>query len=507
MDIIDPTKFHVEASHPAHYDQEHSFQEIMAEQLRHAPWLMLSLVIHVAAAMVLLMMPVDGSNADDKALQMKIPEPEEEIEEPEEVVEETEEEETEEEPVLQDMEVEETEDVAETFDDFDSETDSNFDNDAWNTALGLGGGGGGKFSGRRGGRKALAKSGRQTAQAIELGLEWLKAHQDDDGMWDTDEFMKHDQDGEPCDGEGHSLHDIGITGLALLAFLGDGSTMNSGPYKDVIKRGVRWLREQQDPDTGLFGTANSNEFIYNHTIATLAMIETYGLSDSRLLRKYAQRGINYMESHRNPYSVWRYQPQDGDNDTSITGWAVMAYKSAQDFKLDVNQTALDNAQAWFDSMTDPRTARTGYITMGSGSSRREGIHAEEFPRERGECMTAVALLCRFFLGQDPNEAKIMKQQADLISTRLPKWDEKDGSIDHYYWYYASYALYQMGGKHWKTWSAALTKAVANTQRKDGNYRGSWDPAGAWGEDGGRVYSTAILVLTLEAYYRYSALVR
>ena len=40
-----------------------------------------------------------------------------------------------------------------------------------------------------------------------------------------------------------------------------------------------------------------------------------------------------------------------------------------------------------------------------------------------------------------------------------------------------------------------------------NLLGSWDPIGAWGEDGGRVYSTAILVLTLEAYYRYSRLVR
>ena len=53
----------------------------------------------------------------------------------------------------------------------------------------------------------------------------------------------------------------------------------------------------------------------------------------------------------------------------------------------------------------------------------------------------------------------------------------------------------------------LTKAVVNTIREDGNFKGSWDPVGAWGEDGGRVYSTAILVLTLEAYYRYTKLVR
>ena len=56
----------------------------------------------------------------------------------------------------------------------------------------------------------------------------------------------------------------------------------------------------------------------------------------------------------------------------------------------------------------------------------------------------------------------------------------------------------------------LERAVGPNQHSDKGDRnnfGSWDPVGAWGEDGGRVYSTAILVLTLEAYYRYSRLVR
>jgi hypothetical protein len=50
--------------------------------------------------------------------------------------------------------------------------------------------------------------------------------------------MKHDVEGVPCDGAGATTHDVGVTGLALLAFLGDGNTMRSGPYRDVVKRGV-----------------------------------------------------------------------------------------------------------------------------------------------------------------------------------------------------------------------------------------------------------------------------
>ena len=101
----------------------------------------------------------------------------------------------------------------------------------------------------------------------------------------------------------------------------------------------------------------------------------------------------------------------------------------------------------------------------------------------------------------------MKQAADLIKMKPPVYDKKSGAIDYYYWYYATYAMYQMGGAYWKDWSNKLNDAVVKPQRTDGNFKGSWDPVDVWGEDGGRVYSTASCVLTLEAYYRYTKLVR
>ena len=98
----------------------------------------------------------------------------------------------------------------------------------------------------------------------------------------------------------------------------------------------------------------------------------------------------------------------------------------------------------------------------------------------------------------------MDKAAEAILKKLPTWNTNDGSIDMYYWYYASYAMFQYGGKHWDTWSKKMTDAVLKTQRPqaDGNFHGSWDPVDPWGQDGGRVYSTAIMVLCLEAYFRY-----
>jgi hypothetical protein len=304
------------------------------------------------------------------------------------------------------------------------------------------------------------------------------------------------------------VHDVGVTGLALLAFLGDGSTMRAGPYREQIKKGVQWLRSQQQ-ENGLYGTNASHDFVYDHAIAAYAMCEAFGLSNYQLLRDNAQRGINYLESHRNPYSVWRYQPRDNDNDTSVTGWAIMAYESGEFFKLQVNTEALKLCATWLDQVSDP-TGLHGYTKQGERSSRKPGDHATRFPVDKGEAMTAVGLFCRFFMGQDPKEKPIMKASADLILSKPPIWDVKAGTIDHYYWYYATYALFQMGGRHWTEWQKKLETAVVKNQHMDKtkkNLFGSWDPLCAWGEDGGRVYSTAILVLTLEAYYRYSKLVR
>ena len=74
----------------------------------------------------------------------------------------------------------------------------------------------------------------------------------------------------------------------------------------------------------------------------------------------------------------------------------------------------------------------------------------------------------------------------------------------YYWYFGSLALYQVGGECWKTWSRALATAVVGNQRMDGGYcdfKGSWDPIDPWGPDGGRVYSTALMAMCCECYYR------
>ena len=85
-------------------------------------------------------------------------------------------------------------------------------------------------------------------------------------------------------------------------------------------------------------------------------------------------------------------------------------------------------------------------------------------------------------------------------------DEQAGTIDMYYWYFGSLAMFQVGGEAWDEWRDALQTAVVLNQRKGPPlFRGSWDPVGPWGREGGRVYSTALMVMCMEVRYRYRTL--
>jgi hypothetical protein len=128
-----------------------------------------------------------------------------------------------------------------------------------------------------------------------------------------------------------------------------------------------------------------------------------------------------------------------------------------------------------------------------------GDHKSRFPPERGEAMTAAALLCRFSIGSEENP--LMEASADLLVGKPPRWDLEQGAIDEYYWFFGTKALWYAGGRHWAEWQRRLGEALSTSQRRDGNFAGSWDPVGVWGETGGRLYTTALLALAAQTAAR------
>ncbi len=497
---------------PRAWEREQSFHDALYEWTQRAPWLAMSGIAHVLAFLLLAIVP--WNLLEEEPIHELVADvqqaPEEVFEDPiDEVPPEIEDLEVPEEPQQMDAELPETNEPV--MDDWsepavgdpDYRSDAPFEDMSFNKDLGIGGPSGGHFGDRFGPGTGSKPGGGGTAVPLADGIRWLVAHQDADGKWDADGFMKHDPVGDETAGPGQPEHDVGVTGMALLALLGDGHTTRHGRYKENVTRAVKWLREQQDHESGLFGEPVGHSFIYDHGIATLAMCEAYYYSGSPLLRGTAQRAISYITRARNYRGVWRYDvPPIGLNDSSVTGWMVFALKSAEESGLTIDSQAFTDSLSWFDEVTDLATGRVGYDAPGTASARITGVN-DDFPTEGVEAMTAVGLLSRFFLGQDPKEEPLMRKHADLLLRSLPEWSADGSTNDMYYWYYGTYAMFQMGGQHWKAWNKAMKRAVLDSQRSDGAAKGSWDPSGPWGFAGGRVYSTASMALCLEVYFRYS----
>ena len=132
-----------------------------------------------------------------------------------------------------------------------------------------------------------------------------------------------------------------------------------------------------------------------------------------------------------------------------------------------------------------------------------------FPAEHSEALTAAAVLVRIFADPDleqPGARDAVARGLELVAARPPRWDdEAPGARDFYHWYYGTYALYQgqtIDKVAWRQWETALGDAVLEHQVLEGEARGSWEPDSAWGPTGGRIYSTALLTLCLEVYFRY-----
>src|SRR5262249_25700299 len=96
-----------------------------------------------------------------------------------------------------------------------------------------------------------------------------------------------------------------------------------------------------------------------------------------------------------------------------------------------------------------------------------------------------------------------------IDGKPPRWPDpsQPGEADFLAWMLGTQALYWRGGDAWRSsrWRTALEAAGLPHQRTDGASAGSWDPIDARGKEGGRVYATAAIVLSLAAYNRVARL--
>ena len=319
--------------------------------------------------------------------------------------------------------------------------------------------------------------------AVNQGLAWLAAHQNKDGSWSLNTFHANCQGKHPnCGGAGTVRSNTAATGLSLLPFLAAGNTHQAGEYQQNIARAIGWLQKQQKPDGDLLSAGDASH-IYSHSIASIAVCETFGMTQDPALKPLAEKSLQFLiKAQHVPSGGWRYSPNQA-GDTSVVGWAMMALKSGEMAGLTIPQATLDLVAKWLSSV-EGNKPNGGHFGYQNGSAT--------------PAMTAEGLLCLQFMGVARNQLR-MQAGADYLMLNLPDTDQRRTS---YYWYYGTQVMYHMQGRYWEAWNSRLRDHLTQTQVSEGPLSGTWNPRDNWETSGGRIYATAIKLLMLEVYYRH-----
>ncbi len=327
------------------------------------------------------------------------------------------------------------------------------------------------LAGRRGGS-------RQSEMAVERGLRWLAAHQRDDGSWSFDLTKS------PCNGlcrnSGTETSTTAATAMALLPFLGAGYTHNEGEHQETVKRGLYYLGTQAHVTS--HGVDLQDGTMYGQGLATIALCEAYAMTRDAAIKDAAQQAIRFVVFAQDAQGGgWRYTP-GAPGDTTVTGWQLMALKSGQLAKLDVPSPTAGLVRKFLDGVQFEAGARYGYMTPTPRAATQETT-------------TAVGLLLRMYTGWHRDNPALYRGIA-----YLHKWGPSDNNM--YYNYYATQVLHHWEGPEWQAWNGRMRDYLIATQSTESHESGSWHFPDLYGDKGGRLYNTALAVMTLEVYYRY-----
>jgi hypothetical protein len=408
----------------------------------------------------------------------------------------------------------------------DSLSTSNMGDTGAFTATGVGSGAAGQWGNRKDKRGKMKKGASPATElAVDKSLKWFKRHQNINGQWDASDYWKNCTDGVQCEPastvwEKECNTDVGVTGYALLCFLGAGQDHMNGIYKNVVGKGLDWLLSQQRKD-GIFGIESRPHENYEHAVALMAIAEAYGMTRDERLKAPMDRAVDALLERQNKGTGqynnrlgWDYSISSSRNDSSLTGWCLMALKSAKmagNTKADVG---LAGGKAWLEAtwkVTNPNHKSTSY-EFGESQfpyvwySDSNKIESHGSPKETPHNRSSIGALCAVYLGR--GEKDVMSES--LLNFELKNNYPTSYPCNLYYLYYNTYTIFQLKSadktdKVWTEWvNNVLKNVVVKSQQQDGCLEGSWNPPhGKYiGADVGRCLSTAYACLSLQVFYRY-----
>ena len=290
-------------------------------------------------------------------------------------------------------------------------------------------------------------------------------------------------------------NETAMTSLAILALASLGhQPADPTPEGRCMRKALDFvLRPEAQEKDGYFGQ-NDGSRMYGHGIATLMLSEMLGMgadaAQDDLIREKCRRAIDLilraqkMPKNDQNFGGWRYSPDAGDSDLSVTVWQTMALRSARNAGLDVPKQAIDDAVKYIK-----------LLYQGDRDNRRAMIGGGFGYQSRGNeiSTTAEGLLAMQVCGQ--YESVEVRGAAD----RLFRDGIRQGERWFFYaTYYYAQGMYQRGGKYAAEGSRLVPELLLPLQSREG----WWEGMNGEERQGGRVYATSMAILSLSVKDHY-----
>lgn len=300
-----------------------------------------------------------------------------------------------------------------------------------------------------------AGTGESTDPALAHARDWLVRVQDDDGGWAM---------GRTGAGANYA---VGTSALAVLALL----EHDDPASRAAAERGVDFLLASQS-SRGLFGPPITGS-LYNHVLATYALLRA-AREDNRATAAL-DAAIALLVETQGPQGGWTYLRAAGDPNSSLTAWALLVLAEARAAGHAGLDTSIRDATRWIAGTVDAE-GRAGY--------RRPGDHPHG-----SETLTAAVAWSLMRSGDRPSvPVGRMLDHVRQDATDAP------GEMDLYRAFLQAAALRAEDGNG--AGIGPLATRLRSLQEPAGSDAGSWPPLDRWSSAGGRVYSTALAMLTL-----------
>ncbi len=290
-------------------------------------------------------------------------------------------------------------------------------------------------------------------QAIQRGLTFLASKQAEDNSYGAQRYGRH----------------VGVTALASLAFMADGSLPGRGPYGDHVQGGLDFVLESAQ-ETGLVAADTSHGPMYGHGFATLFLGEIYGQTPDPRVREALIKAVHLIATTQNNQGGWRYHPRPYDADISVTICQIMALRSARNAGISVPKDTIERALSYVRQCQNPDDGGFRYM-LNSGRSA--------FPR------SAAGVASLYYAGVYEGDELNQGLEYLLLATEA----QPEHRISHYFYghYYAVQAMYMAGGDYWRRWFPMIRDELIEQQQD----------AGQWQSNHGEVYGTAMALLILQ----------